>query len=180
MLVAGVSHNCLSPPNLTVSSVKKASTFHSPARCLGRCTRQLVVPSGRGEEEHPRWHRRSWLGSLHLHAKLVIVLCVFQAGTTWWGNDVWWWWRQNSRKKSGRWWFSQQGNLYLDRSWWLTSSYGRHGHGAQLPTFKQTTISKSLLDHLGNDTLKNRHAWCLLAVLVVPPMQSLSGDNDGT
>ena len=30
------------------------------------------MPPQRGEEEHPRWHRSCWLGSLH--AEWVVVL----------------------------------------------------------------------------------------------------------
>jgi hypothetical protein len=56
------------------------------------------------------------------------------------GNDAWWQRRQNRRKKSGRRRFLQQVSSFLDQTWWSPLSYGHHG--APLPAFKHTTISK--------------------------------------
>ncbi len=68
-----------------------------------------------------------------------LLCCIVQEGTSW-GNDAWWWWRHNRRKRNRRWQFLQQASSYLERSWRSPSSYGCHG--APLPTFKHTTISK--------------------------------------
>ncbi len=55
-------------------------------------------------------------------------------------NDAWWRWWRNRRKKSGRRQFLQQVSSFLDRTWRSPLSYGHHG--ALLPAFKHTTISK--------------------------------------
>jgi hypothetical protein len=68
-----------------------------------------------------------------------LLFCVVQEATSL-GNDVWWRRQQNRSKKSGRRRFLQQVNLHIDQSWRSPLSYGHHG--APLPAFKHTTISK--------------------------------------
>jgi hypothetical protein len=68
-----------------------------------------------------------------------LLCCIVQAATSL-GNDAWWQRRQNRRKKRGRRRFLQQVSLHIDRSWWSPSSYSHHG--APLPAFKHTIISK--------------------------------------
>jgi hypothetical protein len=68
------------------------------------------------------------------------LLCRVVRAATSLGNDAWWRQRQNRSKKSGRRQLLQQVSLHIDRSWRSPLSYGHHG--AQLPAFKHTTISK--------------------------------------
>jgi hypothetical protein len=68
------------------------------------------------------------------------LLCHIIRAATYLGNDAWWWWQQNRSKKSGRRRFLQQVSLHINQSWQLLLSYSHHG--APLPAFKHTTISK--------------------------------------
>ncbi len=83
-----------------------------------------------------------WLGSLY--AKLVVMLRC--PGKDIVGECVWQRWWQNRKKRNRRWQFIQQASLYLNQSWWLPSSYGHHG--APLPAFKHTAISKHTMEQV--------------------------------
>ncbi len=68
------------------------------------------------------------------------LLCrVFRAGTSL-GNDAWRQWRQNRRNRTRRRVFLHDGTSCINGSLRSPLSHGRHG--APLPAFKHTTISK--------------------------------------
>ena len=105
-------------------------------------------------------------------------------------------WRQNRRKRRGRGRFLHDANFCIDRSWWLTASYGRYG--ATLPATKHTTINKDTIrkdgivktrkkycyyyfyDCFWYNALTNCCAQLLPVVMVIQPTQSVGGNNSGT
>ncbi len=123
------------------------------------------------------------------------LCCVFQEWTSL-GNDAWQRWQQNRRNRTRRQVFLHNGMLCIDGSWRLPSSYGCHG--APLPAPKHTTISKHamqqfyvvktrkhfnhqrLYDHWDHNASMNCCAWWSLVAMVIQPMQSIGGNNDGT
>ncbi len=83
-------------------------------------------------------------------------LCHVIQATTSLGNDVWWRRQQNRRNKTRRQVFLLYRTLRINQSWWLPLSYGHHG--APLPAFKHTTISKHTMEQVYVvKTRKNYH-----------------------
>jgi hypothetical protein len=83
-----------------------------------------------------------------------LLCCIVRVATSL-GNDAWSQQRQNRSKKSGRRRFLQQVSLHINLSWRLPLSYGHHG--APLPAFKHTTISKHTMqqDYIVKTRKKN-------------------------